>query len=236
MIYKFSSGTIDPNVKLGARQIRVIASDDTPDRDGDVMVAAGCVLDAYRKNPIVLASHDKSKPIGTAAVTKDVRIEALITFAPEGVSECADEFCALTKAGIINAVSIGFLPIEQQPIKQGRGWLFTKWELLEISLVAVPANSGATVIQRSLSKAGRVLSGANASKLQQAHDAAENCRALVADVLGGASDDDGDEGKSAHGRRLREIQMLQLAHPPMSDAERRRQLEMAELAAKVRAP
>jgi hypothetical protein len=39
---------------------------------------------------------------------------------------------------------VGFDPIEVQPNGKG-GFNYDKWELLELSIVAVPANPGATV-------------------------------------------------------------------------------------------
>jgi hypothetical protein len=54
----------------------------------------------------------------------------------------------------MKAVSIGFQPIESEPLAGG-GRKFTKWELLEISLVAVPANSEALVIARSFAGRGK---------------------------------------------------------------------------------
>jgi hypothetical protein len=77
------------------------------------------------------------------------RLEALGEFAPEGVSELADEYCALAKAGVINAVSVGFISLAREPLREG-GWRFASWELLELSLVSVPANPNALVIERSL--------------------------------------------------------------------------------------
>jgi hypothetical protein len=70
-------------------------------------------------------------------------------FAPEGVSELADEYCRLAKAGIIRAVSVGFIPVEYEP-RRGGGYLFKRWDLLELSLVSVPANPNALVIERRL--------------------------------------------------------------------------------------
>jgi HK97 family phage prohead protease len=144
-IQKFATG----GATLPDRTIIAIASDETVDRAGDVMVAAGCDASAYKNNPIVLLGHGPTRPVGTASViTKSGRLEAVIKFAPQGTSESADETYALVKAGVLNGVSIGFRPIESESLSRG-GVKFTKWELLDISVVAVPANPSALVIQRS---------------------------------------------------------------------------------------
>ena len=153
--------TIAKFAGLGPRQIRVIASTPTPDRAGDVMVPKGCDAKGYAANPIILADHDPGSPIGRASVTvTNSAVTALIDFAPEGVSAKADEYCGLAKAGILNAVSIGFQPIEYEPMKGG-GLRYTKWELMEISLVAVPCNPEALVVQRSHRATGRAISPAD---------------------------------------------------------------------------
>jgi HK97 family phage prohead protease len=150
---KFAPGAVVDDQALGARQIRVVASTPTPDRAGDVMVPRGCMADAYFANPIVLADHDPTKPIGTAKLDiADDHVGALIDFAPAGASAKADEYCALAKAGVLKTVSIGFAPIEFEPIK-GAGYRYAKWELMEISLVAVPANPEALVVNRSAQSA-----------------------------------------------------------------------------------
>lgn len=138
---------------LTDRQIRVIVSEPMLDRVKEIMVPEGVQLDNYRRNPIVLADHDQTKPIGNAdPEVKNGRLEAVITFAPSGIAAKADEYCGLAKAGVLNTVSIGFQPLEAEPIKGG-GTRITKWELLEISVVAVPALPGAVVIGRSLDAA-----------------------------------------------------------------------------------
>ena len=150
-VRKFLQGAVVADATLGERQIRVVASDPTVDRVKDVMVPEGCVLDNYKSNPIVLANHAADHPIGRAVPTiQNGRLEALIEFAPKGISVKADEYCGLYKSGIMNAVSVGFDPIDVKPIKDG-GLRYEKWELMEISCVSVPANPSATVIQRALS-------------------------------------------------------------------------------------
>jgi HK97 family phage prohead protease len=134
---------------VGERQIRVIASYATPDRMGDILEPGGCQLDDFRRNPIMLAQHDSNQPIGSwpSIQVNGGRLEALGEFAPEGVSTVADEYCRLAKAGILRAVSVGFLPISYEPLRGG-GLRFTKWDLVGLSLVSVPANPNALVIER----------------------------------------------------------------------------------------
>ena len=148
--HKFLPGAVLEDATLGERQIRVIVSTPTPDRVKDVLEPGGVDVSAYRANPIVLADHDRTAPIGAAEIEiKSDRVEAVITFAPEGASAKADEYCALAKAGVLNTVSPGFIEKETAPIKGG-GIHVTKWELLELSLVTVPCNPEATVIERQL--------------------------------------------------------------------------------------
>ena len=75
---------------------------------------------------------------------------------------------ALAKAGVLSAVSVGFRPIDAEPIKNGRGVLWKAWELLELSLVAVPSNPNAVVMERAFGKDGRVLAGQHADALLRA--------------------------------------------------------------------
>jgi HK97 family phage prohead protease len=136
------------DTSLGTRQARIVISDATRDRVKDVMVPEGCDSSDYEKNPIVLAQHDPEHPIGNAVVeTKVGRVVLLVNFAPEGISRKADEYCGLVKSGVIRAGSIGFEPIEFEPMPGG-GCRYTKWKLMEASFVSVPANPNALVIQR----------------------------------------------------------------------------------------
>jgi HK97 family phage prohead protease len=150
--HKFLPGAVVEDTTLGERQIRVIVSTPTPDRVKDVLEPGGVDVSAYRANPIVLADHDRAAPIGTAEIEiKSDRVEAVVTFAPAGASSKADEYCALAKAGVLNTVSPGFIEKEATPIKGG-GVHITRWELLELSLVTVPCNAEATVIERQLTE------------------------------------------------------------------------------------
>lgn len=139
--------------ELGDRQLRVICSTGDVDRMGDIVVQDGIDLSAYRNNPIVLWSHDPEKPIGraTSIGVSGGKLVADVEFAPQGISPKADEICGLAKAGIINAVSIGFQPVEYEPVDPKRPYgaqRFLKSELMEFSFVSIPANTGAAVVER----------------------------------------------------------------------------------------
>lgn len=147
---KFLPNAVIAGEQAKPRQIRVIVSNATRDRAKDIMIASGCDLTNYRKNPIVLLNHDPKKPIARAfAEIKSDRVEALITFPPEGEVECADETFALIKNGVLNTVSAGFGIREKTALKDG-GYKITKWELMEISIVSIPANTDAIITERSI--------------------------------------------------------------------------------------
>ena len=94
-------------------------------------------------------------PVGNAVpAVQNGRVEALITFGPKGISAKADEVCGLYKSGVLRTVSVGFDPIEMEPIEDG-GIRYKKWELLELSCVSVPANPNAVTIARSGAAAQR---------------------------------------------------------------------------------
>lgn len=139
---------------LGEDEVEIRMSTGQIARDGHVLVPAGCQLDNYRRNPIQLWQHDPEYPVG---LNQDIRIEgdaivARTRFAELGVSAKADEVRGLVKGGIVRAVSVGFEPIEGEPLDPKRprgGQRFTKWELLECSFVSVPADTGALVTARA---------------------------------------------------------------------------------------
>lgn len=142
--------------QIGERTIRVIASTDSVDMMGDIVVQEGGDLSVYKRNPIVLFSHSPEMPIGTtrAIGLVDGKLTAEIEFAPAGISHKADEICALTKAGILKSVSIGFDPVEAEPLNPSRPrgpQKYLKWILCEISVVAIPANTEAIVTEKAMS-------------------------------------------------------------------------------------
>ena len=132
-----------------------ILSDATPDRFGDIVEVEGWQLDQFRRNPIALFAHDKTFVIGKWADLKvtDKELRGHLQLAPPGTSPRIDEIRRLIEADILRATSVGFVPLEHEPINPKDPWggmRFLKSELVETSLVAVPANPNALAVAKSL--------------------------------------------------------------------------------------
>jgi HK97 family phage prohead protease len=130
-----------------------VLSDETPDRMDDVIMADSWDLASFQKNPIALFNHNSNAPIGkwTRVRVIDKQLRGHLELAPAGTSDRIDEIRKLIDAGILRAVSVGFRPKESKPRPESDyGVFFTKAELVETSLVSVPANPNALAIAKSL--------------------------------------------------------------------------------------
>jgi HK97 family phage prohead protease len=142
---------------LGDREIGVVAGTSNLARDGHVIEMIGLSIANYMRNPIVLFQHQPDSPVGvtTALGVYGGDLMGVIAFAPAGASPLADQICSLTKGNVLRGISIGFDPIEMEPLdpkKGSRGGMhITKAELLEISVVSVPADTSAGVVARAAS-------------------------------------------------------------------------------------
>lgn len=124
------------------------------DRYGDTVSVTGWDLKAFRRNPVVLWGHDNSMlPVGQA---KDIRVEgdalkARVVFGPEGESRFNDTVAAMVARGALRATSVGFIPKKFAFVdsKERSGIDFIEQELLEFSIVSVPANAEALIDGRS---------------------------------------------------------------------------------------
>ncbi|MDD2903121.1 MAG: HK97 family phage prohead protease, partial [Syntrophales bacterium] len=136
------------------RVLEFIASTAQVDRYGDIIEVEGWELDNWLKVPVILYGHDYGGfPIGQGinAIKDPLRglvIQAKFATAQENPE--ADIAYRLALGGYIRAVSVGFMDIEREPILDNEGnrtgWRFKRAELLEVSLVAVPANPGALIV------------------------------------------------------------------------------------------
>jgi HK97 family phage prohead protease/HK97 family phage major capsid protein len=133
--------------------LEFVLSDATPDRMGDVIEADGWDLSNFKKNPIALFNHNANFPIGKWVNVRTVNgeLRSRLQLAPAGTSDRIDEIRRLVEADILRAVSVGFLPRKSEPLsKNGSGYRFTQTELVETSLVSIPANPNALAVARSL--------------------------------------------------------------------------------------
>jgi HK97 family phage prohead protease/HK97 family phage major capsid protein len=133
--------------------LEFVLSDETPDRMDDVILSDGWDLANFKKNPIALFNHKSDFPIGKwkNLRVEDKQLRGKLELAPVGTSPRIDEIHKLIDAGILKAVSVGFKPVETKPRKESAwGSFYTKSELVETSLVSVPANPNALAIAKSL--------------------------------------------------------------------------------------
>lgn len=133
--------------------LEFVLSDETPDRMDDVILSDGWDLDNFKRNPIALFNHKADFPIGKwqNLHVEDKQLRGHLELAKKGTSARVNEIISLVEQGILQAVSVGFRPIESRPRKESEfGSFFTKSELVETSLVSVPANPNALAIAKSL--------------------------------------------------------------------------------------
>ena len=122
------------------------------DRDNEIIVQAGINYAGYMaKNPMVLWQHDRTAPVASVASMwlNTAGLVGRIKWPPMGISAKSDEVRGLVKAGVLNAISIGFKPTQAVPIdsKNPRGpKKYLRCDLLEVSWVTLPSNPDAIVI------------------------------------------------------------------------------------------
>jgi len=158
----------------------VVASSGKTDRMGDSIDPKGWYLKNYKKNPVILWSHNTGgfgsvavPPVGKADKVwidndKELKIKGHFADTP-----FAQELKTLVDGGFLNAVSVGFLPLLEDTkgmidiegkmfrratddeIKKGiydseYGEKFAHQELLELSWVSVPALPQALVSAKKM--------------------------------------------------------------------------------------
>lgn len=148
------------------RVLRFTASTEEVARDGDIVRVAGWDIEKFMANPVFLWAHSYDElPVGRVVKVKKVRrakaaggprLEIDVEFAGlDQLHEKAETVYLLYRDGFLRAVSVGFLPHEYEDIdskakeKLGLGeWgrVVSRAELLEVSAVPVPADSGALLI------------------------------------------------------------------------------------------
>jgi HK97 family phage major capsid protein len=169
-VYKSTASEPGPNLEF-------VLSDSTVDSYGDTVDPNGWELGRFLKNPIALFGHSSGFPIGT---WENVRVEGgklkgRLVFAKEGTSARIDELRRLVEQKILRAVSVGFLPLDAEPKDPKRPWgpqTYKRQELLETSLVSVPANPAALSLAKSLNISSDTLRMAFGEQAERRPDAA----------------------------------------------------------------
>lgn len=126
-----------------------MATTPSPDRVGDVIEPLG--VQFSNPSPLLLY-HDTEKPVGQVTfgkpTSKGVPFTASIPDVAESgtLQDRVNEAWQSVKYGLVKAVSVGFKELKGfvEPIKNG-GWRYLKTEVLELSLVVIPANAEAVI-------------------------------------------------------------------------------------------
>jgi len=135
---------VEKDGKSETLTIKGYANTVSKDRTGDVIVKEAWTkggMDDYLKNPIILAFHDYSRPVGTT-VDYNVTDKGLEIVAE--ISKAAGEVYNLIKDGVLKTFSVGFSIKDADYEKDVDTFFIKDLSLYEISVVSVPANQDST--------------------------------------------------------------------------------------------
>lgn len=151
----------------GQRVITGIATTPSPDRMGDVVEPMGA---QFADELPALWQHNHDEPVGHVRFGKPTPkgIPFTMTLArtdePGPLKDLLDKAWQSVKLKLVRAVSIGFRAIEYA-LMEGGGVRFLKTEILELSLVTVPANADCTITSiKSFDAEQRAASGQSLSE------------------------------------------------------------------------
>ena len=146
----------------GSREITFVASAGTRDSAGTVLNVNGWKLDRFNSNGIIGYQHkvyggwdDTDNPdnvIGKGyAYVKDGQLLVDVEFEPAEINELAEKIYQKLLFGSLKAVSVGFMPVgkgqwgkdEESLDGKNPTYYYAGQELLEVSVVNIPANPNA---------------------------------------------------------------------------------------------
>ncbi len=113
------------------------------DRQGDIVLPSAWAkgVDNYRANPVLLFQHQADKPIGRInkmrVDQKGLYIEATVSKA----AESQHSIQTLIKDKVLKGFSVGFRVKDQKFDRNTEASTITDLELMEISIVSIPANA-----------------------------------------------------------------------------------------------
>jgi HK97 family phage prohead protease len=139
--FKFKSLSVKSDNGLDKIIVEGYGSTSTKDRDDEVVVSAGIDMTNFNKNPILLYQHAKHHPAGKV-VKSEINDKGLYVKA-EVYKDVNPQAYYAVKSGVVSMFSIGFRGLDGKYNEATDTFYFTKSELLEISLVSIPANPDA---------------------------------------------------------------------------------------------
>lgn len=121
--------------------IQFVATDETMDRQGESLSIDSWDLKNFKKAPRLLVNHDYNVQSIVGAVKNIHTKGKQLVFEPifHGITELAKNTEKMVREGYLNTVSVGFIPTGEGEEQSN--------ELLEVSLVAVPANPSALQLE-----------------------------------------------------------------------------------------
>ena len=158
----------------------MLASTSAVDRQGDSIDQSGWDVANFKNNPVMLWAHDYSALPIAKATSVDVTQQGLTLgyeFAPAEGNPMAQQVKTLVDEGFLNAVSVGFMPLERN------GNVITKMELFEVSFVPVPANPQALQLMMSKGITRDTVEKFFEAKKEEIDEAEEKAKGAVADQL-----------------------------------------------------
>ncbi|MGA8094771.1 MAG: hypothetical protein WB823_10965 [Steroidobacteraceae bacterium] len=158
---------IRSNVVGNGRVMRAILSTGEVARDGHTISPKGWIVPRSGRVPLIDSHRDNISGIrsvlgkvtdihvGHAELESGITAPALlgtITFADASVNPDAEVACELYRAGLADALSVGFIPLQYSPAydRIPGAMNISSAELLEVSCVVVPSDENARVLARAV--------------------------------------------------------------------------------------
>lgn len=128
--------------KSKSLQIAGYANTAAKDRTGDIIQPEAWAkgVDNFRKNPVLLFQHKSDQPIGRIS---KIKVDKRGIFVEATISEAAERQYGtqtLIKDGALKSFSVGFRVKDHKYDRDSDTTVITDLELLEISVVSIPAN------------------------------------------------------------------------------------------------
>lgn len=142
---KLQLARVEKFLSNGRRTIRGLANSGKMDRVGDIVDPRG---GAWTLPVPLLWQHRHDEPIGWVR-SIEARADGLWISAElaEGIGK-SDQAWQMIEAGLVDSYSIGFHGRDWSPLAGG-GKRFTDWELVEVSVVTIPADPAAKIARSS---------------------------------------------------------------------------------------